>query len=128
MSNLVDHARRELELIGEEQETIDWFCRVIEEFSSYGHSGGSVSICIPMLQELLWFKNLTPLTDNPDEWLDVTGYNPDGPHMWQNRRNSEAFSDDGGKTYYLLSEKVNRSWKNFWLKVTPIHHSVKTKD
>ena len=122
MSNLVDHARKELALLGEEPDTIDWFCRVVEEFASYGHSGGSASVCIPMLNELLQFKNLTPLTDNPDEWLY---HGPDyGGPIWQNIRNSEAFSKDGGKTYYLLSERVTRSWKNLWLQVTPYHDSI----
>ena len=123
MNNLVEHARKELELVGEEQDIIDWFCRVIEEFSSAGHSGASAMICIPMLSELLQFKNLKPLTDDPDEWQDVSSYMMDNP-TWQNRRNSEAFSEDGGKTYYLLSERIDRSWKNLWLKSTPIHHSV----
>lgn len=127
--SLVEHARRELELLGEEPETINWFCRVVEEFSSYGHSGGSASICIPMLEKLLMFENLTPLTDNPDEWLDVSSYSSGVP-MWQNKRNGSAFSKDGGKSYYLLEERVERNWKNLWLKVTPIHYSktVKAKD
>jgi hypothetical protein len=118
---LATHARTELELLGEEEETIDWFVRVIEEFASFGHSGGSASICIPMLNELLQFKNLTPLTNNPDEWMNVAEYS--GVEMWQNRRNGEAFSDDGGKTYYLLSERKRKSWKNLWLAKTPIHRA-----
>lgn len=122
MNNLVEHARTELTLLGEEQETIDWFCRVIEEFSSAGHSGASAMICIPMLSELLQFKNLKPLTDDPDEWYDHSDSFGNYP-MWQNKRNGEAFSEDGGKTYTLLSERIDRSWKNFWLKVTPKHYS-----
>lgn len=122
MNNLVEHARTELTLLGEEPEIIDWFCRVIEEFSSAGHSGASAMICIPMLSELLQFKNLKPLTDDPDEWEDVSDYSGGNP-TWQNKRNSEAFSEDGGKTYYLLSQRIDRSWKNFWLKITPKHNS-----
>lgn len=120
--SLVEHARRELELLGEEPDTIDWFCRVIEEFASFGHSGGSAFVCIPLLNDLLQFKNLTPLTDNPDEWEDMSEMS--GYPVWQNKRNSEAFSEDGGKKYSLLSERVDRSWKNLWLRVTPIHHSA----
>lgn len=100
--NLVDHARRELTLIGEELETIDWYCRVVAEFASFGHSGGSASVAIPTLNALLQFKNLKPLTSSPDEWMNVSDMS--GYAMWQNIRNPEAFSDDGGKTYWLLSE------------------------
>ena len=102
--SIEEHARHELELIGEESETIDWYCRVIREFASYGHSGGSASVCIPVLNRLLEQRNLSPLTDDPAEWIDQSV--PSGYPLWQNRRDSTAFSEDGGKTYYLLEEKV----------------------
>lgn len=109
-SNLVSHARRELEMIGEEPETIEWYLRVVKEFASYGHSGGSMSVAVPTLQALLSFQNLSPLTKNPDEWMfiseDLWG---DTSGIWQNVRNSEAFSNDGGVTYYLLSENKDPS-------------------
>lgn len=108
MSNMVDHAKRELELIGEDETTIEGYLNVIQAFANMGHSGGSASIAIPVLHELLQQKNLSPLTDNSDEWMfiaeDVWG--TEGG-VWQNRRNSEAFSNDGGKSYYLLSEGGN---------------------
>lgn len=105
-SNLVKHARRELQLIGEEPETIEWYLKVIQTFAEFGHSGGSASVAIPTLNHLLQYKNLAPLTDDPTEWVcheeSISGVK-DG--LWQNVRNSEAFSYDGGKTYYLLSER-----------------------
>jgi hypothetical protein len=105
MSNLVDHARRELDLIGEEQETVDGYIRVIQAFADMGHSGGSASVAIPTINLLLQFKNLSALTSSPDEWMFVAPelWGEEGG-IWQNRRDSEAFSNDGGKTYYLLSE------------------------
>ena len=53
-------------------------------------------------------RNLTPLTDNPDEWYfhDASVAGVEGGFC-QNIRNGEAFSHDGGKTYYLLSEGGN---------------------
>lgn len=105
MSNLVDHARRELELIGEEPDIIDGYLRVIQAFADMGHSGGSASVAIPVLHELLQFKNLTPITDDPAEWFFHEPEMWDGTNgVWQNIRDGEAFSNDGGKTYYLLSE------------------------
>lgn len=108
MSSLVDHARRELELLGEEEEVILGYLRVIEAFSEQGHSGLSAMIAVNVIKDLLLYKNLTPLTDNPDEWTaiseEVMG---GGERVWQSKRNPEAFSKDGGKTYYLLSEGDN---------------------
>lgn len=108
MSNLVEHARRELELIGEEPETIVGYLKIIQAFADMGHSGGSASVAVPVLNLLLQYKNLKPLTDDPNEWHfhepDIAG-NEEG--FWQNKRNGEAFSLDGGKTYYLLSEGGN---------------------
>lgn len=106
-SNLVVHARRELALLGEEPETINGYLKVIQAFSDMEHSGGSASIAIPTINALLQYKNLKPLTDDPKEWADVADATETAPAIWQNVRNSEAFSNDGGKTYYLLSE-VNR--------------------
>ncbi len=71
MSNLVDHARYELELIEEDPEYVDGIVNVIQAFADMGHSGGSASVAIPTINELLKFNNLAPLTNNPDEWMQV---------------------------------------------------------
>lgn len=120
-SNLVDHARVELVKMGEDSDVIEWYLRTIQAFASYGHSGGSASVAIPVLNELLQFKNITPLTDDPDEWIhhgeDMWG---EAGGIWQNKRNSEAFSQDAGKTYYLISEGGNDR------NPIPSHESKKT--
>lgn len=100
---LVEHARRELGLIGEDPDVIDWYCRVVAEFASAGHSGGSAAAAVPVLGELLRFRPLAPLTDDRADWIDQSG--PSGYPLWQNRRDSRAFSGDGGKTYWLLHER-----------------------
>lgn len=119
-SNLVDHARRELELIGEDPETIAGYLKVVRAFADMGHSGGSAMVAIPVLHRLFQFKNLSELTDDPDEWIyhgeDVSG--AEGG-VWQSKRWSEAFSNDGGKTYYLLSEGGNDKNRE------PLHKSKK---
>lgn len=117
MSNLVEHARTELTRIGEEPETIEGYLKVIQAFADMGHSGGSASVAVPVINELLQFKNLSPLTDDPDEWFNVSDMA--GYESWQNRRNPEAFSNDGGKTYYLLSEGGSDAHRE------PLHESVK---
>lgn len=101
-NNLVNHARRELEIIGEEPEFINGYLKVIQAFSEMGHSGGSASVAIPVINKLLQFQNISPLTDDPDEWMNVSEVSGDA--MWQSRRRADAFSRDGGKTYYLLQD------------------------
>lgn len=117
-SAFVTHARRELTLIGEEPEFIDWYIRVIEEFHSLGHSGGSMFATLPVLIKLLKFQSLSELTDDPNEWF----YHDLGEgSCWQNKRDGEAFSNDGGKTYYLLREGGNDSNRE------PLHESRKVE-
>jgi len=104
-SNLVKHARFELERIGEEPEVIDWYLRVIREYTSFGHSGGSHMAIMPSLTRLLNFQPLGPLTNSPAEWFhhgsEILG---DENGLWQNKRDGRAFSEDGGETFYYVDE------------------------
>lgn len=102
MSNLVDHARRELEIIGEEPETIERYLKVVQAFADMGHSGRSAFVAIPVLNILFYQKNISSLTDYPDDWQfhdEHTWGEPGG--IWQSKRNGEAFSPDGGKHYWF---------------------------
>jgi hypothetical protein len=106
MSSLVQHARHELEACGQFAEDPAYAQSIVASvaaFASYGHSGGSASVAIEQLTALLSFQNLSPLTDNPNEWCDVGEQS--GYPLWQNRRNGTAFSTDSGKNYYLLDER-----------------------
>lgn len=124
--SVLDHAKRELALLSKTRDRDEYdglldksVLELIEVFSKQGHSGASAAITIALFEELASYKNLTPLTTDKDEWYyhgpDVWGR--DGG-IWQNIRNGEAFSKDGGKTYYLLSDKDD----------TVIHHSVNLDD
>lgn len=118
-SNLVAHARRELRLIGEDTDTISGLCRVIRAFADMGHSGGSAPYAIAYLERLLRFQPLSDLTDDPGEWIDRHAEGLTTSPLWQSKRNSEAFSTDGGKTYTLLSEQEAAGD----LATTPLHRS-----
>lgn len=107
-SNLVRHAKRELALAGVEEDLRPSIIAAVSAFASYGHSGGSASVAIPMLNELLRFHVLTPLTDDPAEWMKVVDMITNGEALWQSTRQSDAFSMDGGRTYYVLREQ--RRW------------------
>lgn len=61
---------------------------------------------IAPLSILLRHATLTPLTDDPDEWVDRSG--PSGRRIWQNTRNPQAFSHDGGESYFLAGDQKRR--------------------
>lgn len=121
-SNLVRHAKRELELIGEDPETVEGYLEVIRAFAKMGHSGGSASVAIPTIHQLLQFKNLSDLTNDPNEWNHIAEEQWGSPGgIWQSSRDPEAFSNDGGQTYYLLSEGGNDKNRH------PLHVSKEKK-
>jgi len=105
MSSLKEHTIRELELAGLFDKDSDYdgmigaaVIDLIKVFAEQGHSGMSASIVRELFYKLSNFENLTEITNNTNEWYDVSemfGYN-----LWQNKRNSALFSVDGGKTYY----------------------------
>lgn len=118
-SKLVAHARRELRIIGEDPATIRGLCRVVQAFADMGHSGASAHHCAAYLDRLLRYQPLSELTDDPGEWIDRHAEGLVPTPLWQSKRNSEAFSTDRGKTYYLLSEQEAAGD----LATTPLHRS-----
>lgn len=101
--SVIDFARTELTRAGEEPATIDAYCEVLGLFLDRLDSGGAALAAWPVLTRLLECKPLSPLTDDPAEWMHI-GAQGDG-QVWQSLRNAQAFSEDGGKTYYLLDER-----------------------
>ena len=104
MSRLVEHARAELELIGEDPAYAASLVAAVAAFASFGHSGGSAMCAIEQLTALLQFENLAPLTADPDEWEDRSEMT--GVPVWQSKRNSKAFSENGGQTYWLVDDEA----------------------
>jgi hypothetical protein len=104
--SLVEHARRELEILGEfatDPAYAQSIVAAVAAFASYGgHSGGSAMVAREHLAVLLDHRALSPITSQPDEWIDrseMSGY-----PLWQNRRDSRAMSHDGGRTYWLVDD------------------------
>jgi hypothetical protein len=114
MSNLVDHAKRELELLlgGKDDEmqkkVNEDILQLVEIFAKQGHSGMSAEYAISILTRLLKFRPIKPLTGEPDEWGTEVSEN-------QNKRytalfkqsdgtvidvNSLVWTDDDGKTWF----------------------------
>lgn len=73
-------------------------------FAEQGHSGLSANITLQLIDELLVKGNtLSSLTNNPDEWMDVTEMS--GYKLHQSKRKFSCFSDDNLNTYYDTNDK-----------------------
>jgi hypothetical protein len=96
---LTEHAKREVKFL----KTDDWFAdglvQMIRAFESMGHPL-AVRMTLPLLTDLLNGDILAPLTDNPTEWEQIDN------GQWRSLRSPDAFSDNGGKTYFLTSESL----------------------
>jgi hypothetical protein len=106
MGQFIDHAETELKLLGEDQEVIDNIALMMEVWESMGHSGGSHFALLSTLEKLMRLENLTPLTDDPSEWslIDKDMWPDQDENAYQSLRNSAAFSNNAGLTYWLVGE------------------------
>lgn len=98
---LLDHARQELDALkaaadadeggpDEFQTEINkHLLAMVELFADVGHSGGSAAYSIGMLQRLLSYEPITPLTGADDEWVDH------GDGLEQNKRCGRVFRENG---------------------------------
>lgn len=107
MTNLTEYAKQELERAGLLSEDSDYngmlgksALEIVEVFSKQGHSGNSAEVVTQLLEKLLRYEPLSPLTYAEDEWEDVSEQS--GRPLWQNKRRFSVFSKDKGKTRYDL--------------------------
>ena len=122
-SNLVRHAEREMRLAGLFDEDADYggmiaphVLELIKLFASEGHSGASAGLTRELFHRLSNFKILSPITSDPEEWMEVSEASGGNP-MWQSKRQPSVFSTDGGKTYYDIDEDGR-----------PVHESKEKKE
>jgi hypothetical protein len=115
MSNLVEHAKRELQEAGLFDKSDDGLyggmiaedvMELIEKFSEQGHSGGSAQIVSDLFNRLSRFGILNPMKNPMEtgEYIDHSEISS-GP-MFQSTRKSTVFSADGGKTWYDLDKRA----------------------
>mgnify|MGYP001213281131 CR=1 FL=1 len=104
MSDLLEHAKRELSIVFREPEdemTKKYYemmthdvLEIVEAFAKQGHSGASASNAIAILSALLQYQPLAPLTGEDSEWQEVkTGRVT--PPLYQNIRCSRVFKQGG---------------------------------
>lgn len=114
--SLYDFAERELDILGlndgdaMNKSMREHILKMVQEFAKEGHSGFSASYAIAILQKVLAYEPLTPLTGEESEWTEVakelTGSNQGT--LWQNNRCSHVFKDDNGA--YDINGKVFWEW------------------
>lgn len=119
---LRDYAEREMELAWPDCDEMQELMKkdileIVDVFSAQGHSGVSAPYAINVLNRLLRYRPLTPLTGEDDEWEESAFLSDEEKTVEQNKRfssvfrenydNSTAhdihgkiFSDDGGETWY----------------------------
>jgi hypothetical protein len=111
-SNLVAHAKRELEIAGlfdkdsaYDGMIADCVMQLMAVLSSQGHSGGSADMTIGIFGAVSRYKPLTPITSSPDDWSQPVD------DMWQCKRQGDLFSYDAGKTWYSVDDP---RWSILW--------------
>lgn len=109
-SKLVKHAENEMRRAGLYDADADYggmlphaVMQLVRIHSMQGHSGFSHGYTLALFNKVVNFQVLTPITDDPDEWMDCSMMS--GRPSWQNKRQSSCFSDDGGKTYRDNNER-----------------------
>jgi len=126
--SLHDYAKRELDRLcppdanGIKDELQEWIDRnvlqIVDLFSDQGHSNTSAMYVLNILERVLRFHPLTPLTGEDDEWVACLGQEDDKQQnnryysvFRNNHDNSTAydiegkiFSSDGGRTFWTSKD------------------------
>lgn len=124
MSNLVKHAKKELELAGLFDKDSDYdgmlgmaVLELVKVFAKQGHSGFSANWTLEVFDKVARFKPLTPIGKSKDEWMNVSDSSTEP--TWQNTRRSTTFSRDGGKTWYDIDDaSLNNG--DVWVRRSPL--------
>ncbi len=80
---------------------------ILDVFAKQGHSGMSASYCLGILEKVMKFEPITPLTGDDSEWTLVSEDN--NRPIYQNRRCSHVFKDHEDRSYDIQG-KVLFDW------------------
>lgn len=132
MSNLVEYAKNELQIIIDkcedaeakemQQMMSEHLLKMCALFAEEGHSGFSASYAIAMLEKLLRFEPLSPLTGEDSEWMQINDHPEHEKEMkWQNVRCSHVFKRADGTAYdgnaRVLVDENDCAWTSFHSRV-----------
>lgn len=111
-AGLIDHAKEELDRVGLFDKDSDYggligkaVMELMKCFSNQGHSGFSANMVLDLFGRLGKYKTLSPITDDSEEWVEVSEEYGGEKGVWQNKRNPAIFSENGGKTWYDVDDK-----------------------
>lgn len=106
--SILSRARDELERIRFGEEDTHVMMELLEKFLGQWDSGGAVWAVAPIFQRLLAGKPLSPLTGEPDEWMEVkTASIGEDPAIWQNRRCSSVFKQARGEAGHIEAYDID---------------------
>lgn len=105
MSRLVDHAKKELEILGNGPDFDEHILEMVGTFAGAGHSGFSAAYAIEVITKLLKFEPLSPLTGEEGEWESMV----DGISL--NKRCSRVFKKVNAN--YMPTEVYDSQGKVF---------------
>jgi hypothetical protein len=97
---LIEHAYRELDiarLFAEQPDIAGCVLKMIEALARHDvHTGETFDIVTKMVWDLAHKRPISALTSHPSEWERLAGK----PPTWRSIRDPDAYSNDGGKTFY----------------------------
>lgn len=114
---LLEHAYRELDVAGlfytahDEAEIGTCILGMIEILARHDLSAsGSFDLVLKLFWDLAHRRPISQLTTDKTEWQDWS--NLAGRPLWASIRDSEAFSEDGGETFYRSTDILKRRLKS----------------
>lgn len=114
----IEHARGELSRLPQDARGREVHEKVVEALEIFNDIDNTTELMAAqnIFIRLLVGKNLSPLTDDPDEWWEIG----EGG-FWQSKRNAFAFSTDGGKTFYELDVRNPADRSKYLIQETRSH-------
>ena len=114
--SLIEYARKELEIAGLFDKDSDYggmlaeaVMELMEVFAGQGHSGFSAAQVRMIFHRLSDFKPLTPIIDEPDQWMDV------GEGEYQHKRYGSVFKHADGQAHdidaVVFRDKYGVCWQ-----------------
>lgn len=106
---LRQHAEKELSLIDMEKNYPDAYNTlkvIVDTLEDFREKCGEreAAYIMDLFEMIIRGDNLAPITDDPDEWEYKKDATQTGNDLWQNNRNSNIYSSDGGRTWFDLSD------------------------
>ena len=111
--SIIEYAKSELDRIPKDEDGMQEMMNhnileILEKFADQGHSGFSASYAINVLERLMRWKPISPLTGEEDEWIIVN------ESTKQNKRCSGVFLKQDGTAYdidgIIVSDNGGITW------------------